>query len=123
MLFLNKSGNANKETISFVSVPMLVDNKIVGVLGLSFKCETYEIRHSLSIKLLKLLKSKKIKTLQSDEYFKSKDNVSKNYLVKNSDIIILATPHNSYKKLKINKRKILLDIFYFFEKKKIKKFY
>ena len=93
-------------------------NKVVGVLGLSFKSETDDIRDSLSIKLLKLLKLKKIKTLQSDEYFKSKDNVSKNHLVKKSDIIILATPHNSYKRLKINKRKILVDIWGFFEKKK-----
>ena len=93
-------------------------DKVVGVLGLSFKSETDDIRDSLSIKLLKLLKLKKIKTLQSDEYFKSKDNVSKNHLVKKSDIIILATPHNSFKRLKINKRKILVDIWGFFEKKK-----
>ena len=42
--------------------------KTVGVLGLSFKSGTDDIRDSLSIKLLKQLKSKKIKTLQSDEY-------------------------------------------------------
>ena len=47
-------------------------NKIVGVLGLAFKSETDDIRDSLSIKLLQLLKSKKIKTLQSDEFYKNK---------------------------------------------------
>ena len=46
--------------------------KTVGVLGLSFKAENDDIRDSLSIKLLKYLKSKKIKTLQSDEYYKDK---------------------------------------------------
>ena len=84
--------------------------KIVGVLGLAFKSETDDIRDSLSIKLLQLLKSKKIKTLQSDECFKTKDNINKKDLVKKSDIIIVSTPHKAYKKLKINKKKILVDI-------------
>jgi len=84
--------------------------KTVGVLGLTFKAETDDIRDSLSIKLLKLLQLRKIKTLQSDEFYKSKDNISKKDLVKKSDIIILATPHKAYKKLKIGKNKTLVDI-------------
>ena len=78
--------------------------KTVGVLGLSFKKETDDIRDSLSMKLLKQLKSKKIKTLQSDEYYKDKNNIDKNSLVKKSDIIIISTPHKAYKKLKIKKK-------------------
>ena len=89
----------------------------MGILGLTFKSETDDIRDSLSIKLLQLLKSKKIKTLQSDEYFKSKENVSKKYLVKKSDIIIVSTPHKAYKYLKISKNKILVDIWGLIEKK------
>ena len=84
--------------------------KVVGILGLSFKAENDDIRDSLSIKLLKKLKSKKIKTLQSDEYYKDEKNVDKNELIKKSDIIIIATPHKAYKNLKINKKKILVDI-------------
>ena len=33
MLFLNKSGHRNRETISYVAVPMMVENKVVGVVG------------------------------------------------------------------------------------------
>ena len=84
--------------------------KTIGILGLTFKAETDDIRDSLSIKLLKYLKSKNIKTLQSDEYYKNRNNIDKNTLIKKSDIIILSTPHQAYKKLKINKNKILVDI-------------
>ena len=84
--------------------------KTVGVLGLAFKSETDDIRDSLSIKLLQLLKSKKVKTLQSDEYFKTKENIDKIDLIKKSDIIIVSTPHKAYKKLKIGKNKTLVDI-------------
>ncbi len=91
--------------------------KIVGVLGLSFKAENDDIRGSLSMKLLKNLKSKKIRTLQSDEYYKNKDNIDKNILIKKSDIIIIATPHKAYKNLKIKKNKVLVDIWGLIEKK------
>ena len=91
-------------------------NKTVGVLGLTFKSETDDIRDSLSIKLLKLLKSRKIKTLQSDEYYKNKDNVDKNALLKKSDIIILSTPHEAYKKIKIKKTQTLVDVWGLLEK-------
>ena len=90
--------------------------KTVGVLGLSFKAENDDIRDSLSIKLLKKLKSKKIKTLQSDEYYEDKKNVDKNVLIKKSDIIIIATPHKAYKNIKINKNKVLVDVWGFAQK-------
>ena len=90
---------------------------IVGVLGLSFKSENDDIRDSLSIKLLKYLKSKKIRTLQSDEYYKDKNNIDKNTLVKKSDIIIIATPHKAYRNLRINRNKKLVDIWGLIENK------
>ena len=91
--------------------------KTIGILGLAFKAETDDIRDSLAIKLLRLLKSKKIKTLQSDEYYKSKENIGKNDLIRKSDIIILSTPHKVYKKLRIGKNKILIDVWGLIEKK------
>ncbi len=33
ILFLNKSGNRNSDTISYIAVPMFVDNKVFGVLA------------------------------------------------------------------------------------------
>jgi len=84
-------------------------SKIVGVLGLSFKAETDDIRDSLSIKLLKKLKKNKIKYLQSDEYYQNKKNTPLKKLVKKSDIIVIGAPHKNYKKIKFY-NKILIDV-------------
>ena len=84
-------------------------SKIVGVLGLSFKAETDDIRDSLSIKLLKKLKKNKIKYLQSDEYYKHEKNLNKEKLVKKSDIIVIGAPHKIYKKIKF-KNKLVIDV-------------
>jgi len=88
-------------------------NKTVGILGLSFKAEVDDIRDSLSIKFIKILKNKKIKYYVSDEYYKHSLGVSKKELIKRSDIIILATPHKKYSGLKISKNKIIVDTWNF----------
>ncbi len=106
-----------KFIISKIEKKYNLKKKTVGVLGLTFKSETDDTRDSLAIKLLQILKSKKIKTVQSDEYYKDKNNISKNDLIKKSDIIILATPHKAYKKLKIGKKKLVIDIWGLFNKK------
>jgi len=110
--------NLPKFLIEQLNLKYNLKKKVIGVLGLAFKAETDDIRDSLSIKLLKYLKQKKIRTLQSDEYYKNKNNVDKKKLVKKSNIIIIATPHKAYKKLKISKKKILVDIWGLIEKKK-----
>lgn len=83
-------------------------NKI-GILGMTFKSEVDDIRDSLSMNLIKILKNKKIKFFKSDEYYSDKDTISKEQLIKKSDIIIVAVPHENYKKLKIDKKKIIID--------------
>ena len=84
--------------------------KKIGVLGLAFKGETDDIRDSLYITLLNKLKKLKLKILQSDEYFKNKNNVSRTELITKSNIIIIGAPHNAYKKMNISKQKKIIDI-------------
>jgi len=99
-----------KFIIDYLKKDYNLKNKTVGLLGLTFKAESDDIRDSLAIKLLNSLKKRKIKTLYSDEYYKMKGTIKKQDLVKKSDIIIISTPHKTYKRLKIPKSKKVIDI-------------
>lgn len=84
--------------------------KTVGVLGMAFKAETDDIRDSLAIKLTEYLKKKKINFRYSDPYYKDKYILTEKELIKKSDIIIVTAPHKKYKKIRIPKNKIVIDI-------------
>ena len=88
-------------------------NKTIGLLGLTFKADCDDIRDSLAMKLLKFLQKKNIKTIYSDEFYNLQGSVNKNVLVKKADIIIFSCPHTSYKKIKISKKKPIIDIWGF----------
>ena len=83
--------------------------KTIGVLGLAFKSDVDDTRDSLSIKLIKILKRKKINFFVSDDYVHYPNKVSQKALIKKSDIIILATPHKNYSKMLIPKNKTIID--------------
>ena len=85
-------------------------SKTVGILGLTFKPDSDDVRGSLSLKLLNILKKKGFNCLYSDPYIKLEGNISKKKLLNKSDIIIIGTNHKQYKKLKITKKKIIIDI-------------
>lgn len=82
----------------------------VGILGMSFKSESDDIRESLSYKLKKISEFEAKKTLCSDPFVRDDSFVSEEELTKESDIIIIATPHRQYKDLKIEKEKKTVDI-------------
>ena len=89
--------------------------KRIGILGVTFKPENDDIRDSLPMKLIKHLKVKKLDVIYSDDYYQNRETCDKKYLINNSDIIIIGTTHNSYKKLKFKKKQIIIDIGGFFE--------
>ena len=88
--------------------------KTVGVLGVAFKAETDDVRDSLSIKLIKKLKKRKINTIYSDIYYSDTYSYNTKNLIKKSDIVILGAPHKKYKKINFPKNKILIDIWGFY---------
>ena len=89
-------------------------SKKIGILGAAFKSNIDDIRDSLSIELFNFLKKKGLKVNISDDYVKMKEMISAKKLVKQSDIIILGVPHSSYRKIKIPKKKYLIDSWGFF---------
>lgn len=80
--------------------------KKIGILGVAFKPDIDDTRNSLSLDLYNYLKKKKLKTFVSDDYVDIKNKINKSVLIKNSDIIILGTPHKIYKKIRIPKKNI-----------------
>jgi UDP-N-acetyl-D-mannosaminuronic acid dehydrogenase len=84
--------------------------KTVGILGYTFKKNVDDIRDSLALKLEEILKKKKVKVIKSDYLHKEKGDLTTKKLIKKSDIIIIGSPHDKYKMLKLNKDKVLINI-------------
>ncbi len=73
----------------------------IGILGMAFKAETDDIRDSLSYKLGKILRFHGVDVIYSDEYHKDPTFVSKEVLLKESDIVIVGVPHKVYNDLEM----------------------
>ena len=77
---------------------------------MTFKADIDDIRDSLSYKLGKILQFHGAQVLYSDEYAKDPRFITKEELLKRSDIVIIGVPHSAYKGLKINNRIELVDL-------------
>lgn len=82
----------------------------IGILGITFKAETDDIRDSLSVVLMDKLKKLKIKYIYSDVYYKYKKCYDEKILIKKSDIIIIGAPHKKYEKINFPKNKKIIDV-------------
>lgn len=76
----------------------------IGILGAAFKGESDDIRSSLSYKLKKILLFKAKKVYMTDPYVTVDPNlVTLDALISDSDILIIASPHNIYKEIDTSK--------------------
>ncbi len=82
----------------------------VGILGMAFKADIDDIRDSLSYKLGKILRFHQAHVHCSDEYAKDPAFISKDKLVKVSDVIIVGVPHSAYRGLKVPKKVEVIDL-------------
>ena len=56
ILFLNKSGNKNINTISYIAVPMIVENDVIGVVGANLTKDT-QIDFEETVRILSIISS------------------------------------------------------------------
>ena len=89
--------------------------KTIGILGMSFKADIDDNRSSLSYKLKKMLMVNAKKVITTDPYVKNDKEIKNlDHTLRKSDILILATPHKIYKKIKT--KKPIIDIWNFITK-------
>ncbi|MFZ2555913.1 MAG: nucleotide sugar dehydrogenase [Minisyncoccia bacterium] len=91
--------------------------KTIGILGMAFKAESDDGRSSLSFKLRKIAEAHADDVLCHDTYMEHPSHSKKDDLIKRSDVIILATPHNEYRSIQPSRypKKIFIDIWNFWD--------
>lgn len=76
----------------------------IGILGMSFKGDSDDTRSSLSYKLKRILRFEANTVLTSDPFvLNDEDLVDEDYLLEQSDVIIIASPHTRYAALSTSK--------------------
>ena len=73
--------------------------KHVGILGMAFKADVDDTRDSLSYKLGKLLRFHGALVGYSDEFAKDPTFVSKETLLRTSEVVVVGAPHSAYRTL------------------------
>jgi len=82
----------------------------VGILGMAFKAESDDIRDSLSYKLKKILEFQGADVFCSDEYVRDPTFVSKEELVRRSDVVMIGAPHDAYRGLETLPHQVVVDV-------------
>ena len=78
-----------------------------GILGMTFKAESDDVRDSLSFKLRKLLTLECRRVLCSDPYLHTDIVVSQEKVLAEADVIFIGTPHKVYRSLSIPAGKLI----------------
>lgn len=86
--------------------------KTVGILGMAFKAESDDPRDSLSFKLRNIARLEARQVLAHDYYLKDDSLSTLNTVLRKSDILIVAAPHEKYASIPAEKlkNKIIVDI-------------
>jgi UDP-N-acetyl-D-mannosaminuronic acid dehydrogenase len=84
-----------------------LQGKTVGILGMAFKAESDDTRASLSYKLRKLLSWGGARVLATDPYVKDDRLVPLDFVLGESDVLILGAPHAAYRGLPIGGKDVI----------------
>jgi len=82
----------------------------VGILGMAFKANSDDIRDSLSYKLGKILRFHGAEVLYSDEFARDPTFIDKERLAAESEVIVVAAPHDAYRGLKVPQGVEVVDL-------------
>lgn len=89
--------------VQFLKRNFLLTESTIGILGMTFKGDVDDFRSSLSFKLRELLELEGAKVLCSDDVLQKDYFMDAKRLIELSDVVIVATPHKSYRNLLISK--------------------
>jgi len=87
-----------------------LSTKTTGILGMAFKAESDDPRDSLSYKLRNLLTLESRRVLCTDPYVLDPSLTSLERVVAEADVLFLATPHKTYRDLRVPEGKLLFDV-------------
>ena len=94
--------------VSFMNQNFDLSNLTIGILGMTFKGDVDDFRSSLSFKLRNLLSIKCKKVICSDSVLNDQSFYSMEHTLETADVIIIASPHSSYRGINVSKP--LIDI-------------
>ena len=86
---------------------MSLRGRTVGILGMAFKGESDDPRASLSYKLRKLAAFKGARVMCTDPFIEDPSFDSLENVLRDSNVLVIAAPHNAYKKLELNNREVV----------------
>ena len=84
-----------------------LQGRTLGILGMAFKGESDDARASLSYKLRKLAAFKGAHVMCTDPYIHDESFQPLEKVLRESDVLIIAAPHNAYKALELDGRDVV----------------
>jgi UDP-N-acetyl-D-mannosaminuronic acid dehydrogenase len=100
--------------------PLDLPTKTVAILGMAFKGNCDDKRDSLAFKLKNLLQVYAGRVLCTDPYVPDPDFVPLETAIDEAQIIILGAPHSVYGELKFSPRKVIVDVFGFWQMEELR---
>ncbi|MFV0493659.1 nucleotide sugar dehydrogenase [Mycobacterium sp.] len=85
-------------------------DKIVGILGMTFKADCDDTRDSLSFKLRHLLMLEAKEVIRHDPFLEGTDYYPLNTVLERADVIVVGVPHSEYRGLRIPPGTIIEDV-------------